>query len=185
METKYCSKCGAKINEGAGFCSKCGIHIENNNIQNEIDEEILIKESLNQPNKGLRISKVLIGIVVLTILFFIGKSFFLDAESSEKPFSITEQLNKLEGKWHDPSGVVLGDKDAVIILRKKRDVIIGKDNNKLIEMELTPFGSNNYGGSVVLQGEEDYLEVHFYEEENKLVFFSTLTKSSWYLKKIK
>lgn len=185
MGTKYCPKCGTKINEGDRFCSKCGIPIENNNMQNNIDEDILIEESLNQPNKSLRISKILLGIFVLTVLFFIGKSFFLSYDSSEKSFSTTEQLIKLEGKWHDSTGIMTGYKDVYILLRKKGDVVVGKDDKSLIEMKLTPFGSNNYGGSVILLGVEDYFEVHFYEEENKLVFFSTLTKSSWYLKKIK
>lgn len=183
METKYCSNCGAKVNEGASFCGKCNTPIENNNIQNDKTDDVLIEESLNQPNKGLRIYKILAGILVLTVLFFIGKSFFLDSEFSEKPFSTTEQLKKLEGKWHDQTGIILGNKDALINLRKKGDVIIGKDEKKFIEIKLTPYGSNNYGGGVILHGEEDYFEVHFYEEENKLVFFSTLTKNSWYLKK--
>jgi hypothetical protein len=34
---------------------------------------------------------------------------------------------------------------------------------------------------VLLRGVKGDFELHFYEEENKLVFFSTLTKSSWYL----
>mgnify|MGYP007017069863 FL=1 len=46
-------------------------------------------------------------------------------------------------------------------------------------------GSKNYSGLVVLNGIDDDFNVHFYEEENKLVFFSTLTKSSWYLIKLK
>lgn len=184
METKYCSNCGAKVNEGASFCGKCNTPIENNNTQNDKTDDVLIEESLSQPNKGLRISKILAGILVLTVLFFIGKSFFLDSEFSEKSFSTTEQLKKIEGKWHEPTGVMLGDKDAIIILRKRRDEVIGKDENNLKMIKLTPFGSNNYGGSVILGGVEDYFEVHFYEEENKLVFFSTLTKNSWYLKKI-
>jgi len=173
------------MNEGASFCSKCDTPTENNSLQNNIDDETLIKKSLNQPNKGLRIFKILSGILVLAVLFFIGKSFFLGSESSEKTFSTKEQLLKLEGKWHYPSGIMLGDKNVHIFLRKKGDEIVCKDKKKLVEMKLTSFGSNNYGGIVILQGEEDYFEVHFYEEENKLVFFSTLTKSSWYLKKIK
>lgn len=185
METKYCSNCGAKVNEGARFCGKCNTHIENNNTQNDKTDDILIKKSLSQPNKWLRISKILAGILVLTVLFFIGKSFFLDSEFSEKPFSTTEQLKKIEGKWQEPSGDMFGDKDAVIILRKRKNEVIGKDENNLNMIKLSPFGSNNYGGSVILGGVEDYFEVHFYEDENKLVFFSTLTKSSWYLKKIK
>jgi predicted nucleic acid-binding Zn ribbon protein len=140
METKYCLKCGTKINEGVRFCNKCGTPIENNNLQNDIDDEILIEESLNQPNKGLRISKILIGILVLTMLFFIGKSFFLSYDSSEKSFSNTEQQTKLAGKWHDPTAILLGDKDAVIILKRKGEIITGKDKKGLFEVQITPFG---------------------------------------------
>jgi hypothetical protein len=183
--SKYCSNCGTEINEGVRFCSECGASVENNNIQNNIDDDILIEKSLNQPNKGLRISKVLIGIVVLTMLFFIGKSFFLSYDSSEKSFSNTEQLTKLAGKWHDPTAILLGDKDAVIILKRKGEIITGKDKKGLFEVQITPFGSNNYQAIVKAQNGESDFSVHFYEEENKLVFFSTLTKSSWYLKKIK
>lgn len=183
--SKYCSNCGTEINEGVRFCSECDASVENNNIQNNIDDDILIENSLNQPNKGLRISKVLIGIVVLTMLFFIGKSFFFENETNNKPFSIKEQLSKIEGKWHNPTKVILGDKDAVIILKRKGEIITGKDKKGLFELQITPFGSNNYQAIVKAQNGESDFSVHFYEEENKLVFFSTLTKNSWYLKKIK
>jgi hypothetical protein len=36
-----------------------------------------------------------------------------------------------------------------------------------------------------LRGIEGDFSVHHYEEEDKLLFFSTLTKSSWYLLKLK
>lgn len=181
---KYCSNCGAKIKEETKFCTNCGASTElntNNNI--EEDDNVLIEKSLNQPNKGFRIFKVLIGIVILTVLFLVGKSFLKDSLPTEKPFSITEQLSKLEGKWYDPSGIVLGNKDALITLKRKGEIVVGKDEKDLFEVEITPFGSNNYQGNVVLRGVAGDFEVHFYEEESKLVFFSTLTKSSWYLKK--
>ncbi|MDO9037937.1 MAG: zinc-ribbon domain-containing protein [Lutibacter sp.] len=183
--SKHCSNCGVEIIEGASFCSKCGAPIENISIQNDKDDDILIEESLNQPNKELRISKILVGVLVLTVLFFIGKSFLFDFEPIEKSFSITEQLSKLEGKWHDPAAILLGDKDAIIILKRKGEIITGKDKKGLYKFKITPFGSNNYQAIVMAQNRESDFSVHFYEEENKLVFFSTLTKSSWYLKKIK
>jgi predicted nucleic acid-binding Zn ribbon protein len=186
---KHCTNCGATITEETKFCTKCGNRVDeiiNNHNDIEKNEEInLVDESLNQPNKGLRISKVLIGIVILSVLFFIGKSFMKDVVPSEKPFSIEEQLSKIEGRWHDPTGIILSDKDAIIIFSKKRDIIIGSDKKDLFEAKITPFGANNYHAIVNLHGVEADFSVHFYEEENKLVFFSTLTKSSWYLIKFK
>ena len=185
--SEQCTNCGAEINEKTKFCTHCGASTTINNNQNDIEknDDVLIEKSLNQPNKGLRISKVLIGIVVLTVLFFIGKSFLKEAVPSNKSFSVEEQLSKIEGKWYDPTGIILGDKDAVIIFRKKGDIIIGNDKKNLFEVKITPFGANNYQGIVNLRGVEGDFSVHFHEEENKLVFFSTFTKSSWYLIKLK
>lgn len=182
-----CPNCGAKINENKKTCTNCGTSLKINTSKDDIEksDDALIEQSLNQPNKGLRISKVLIGIVVLTVLFFIGKSFMKDAVPSETPFSIEEQLSKIEGKWHDPTGVVLGDKEAVIIFSKKGNIIIGKDKNNLFKAEISPYGANNYQAIVNLRGVKNDFELHYYEGENKLVFFSTLTKSSWDLIKLK
>ena len=185
--SKYCSNCGTEITEETEFCTNCGAAIKVNSKKNtlkKIDEINLVEESLNQPNKGLRISKVLIGVVILTALFLIAKSFLVETEPSEKPFSVLEQLSKLEGKWYDPTGVVLGDKAVIVVFKRKGDVITGKDEKGLFEVKITPFGANNYQAQVVLRGVKGDFELHFYKEENKLVFFSTVTKSSWYLKKI-
>lgn len=179
-----CQNCGVKLPEESKFCTNCGASINDNTPKNDIEknEELnLVEESLNQPNKGKRLLIGLLGIVVLAILFFIGKSFFKDVLSSEKPFSVSEQLLKLEGEWYDPTGVILNDKDAIIVFSKKGELVIGKDKNGLFEAKITPFGANNYQAITNLHGVEGDFELHFYEEENKLVFFSTLTKSSWYL----
>lgn len=186
---KYCENCGELIKPNTKFCTKCGASVDEiiykqNNIENK-GEVNLVEESLNQPNKGKRLFLALLIMVVVAIIFFIGKSLISDAMPLEKPFSIEEQLSKIEGKWHDPTGVILGDKEAVINFKKKGDVVIGNDKGGLFETKITPFGSNNYQAIVTLRGVEGDFELHFYEEENKLVFFSTLTKSSWYLLKLK
>ena len=180
----YCSNCGAILTKGTKFCTNCGASMQIISSENEVeknDEVNLVEDSLNQPNKGKRLLIALLVMVVLTIVFFIGKSFFKDVVPTEKPFSIEEQLGKLEGKWYDPTGVVIGDKDVVIDFNRKEDVVIGKDENALFKATITPFGANNYQAMVLLRGVKGDFELHFYEEENKLVFFSTLTKSSWYL----
>ena len=180
----YCSNCGTILTKGTKFCTNCGASMQIISSENEVeknDEVNLVEDSLNQPNKGKRLLIALLVMVVLTIVFFIGKSFFKDVVPTEKPFSIEEQLGKLEGKWYDPTGVVLGDKDVIIDFNRKEDVVIGKDENALFKATITPFGANNYQAMVLLRGVKGDFELHFYEEENKLVFFSTLTKSSWYL----
>jgi predicted nucleic acid-binding Zn ribbon protein len=184
---KHCTNCNAELKEGIKFCTVCGAPIptsnnSNNNNKNDIN---LVEESLNQPNKGKRLFIALLVIVALASIFFIGKYFMKDVVPLEKPFSIEQQLSLIEGKWHDPTGILLGDRDAVIVLNKKGDKIIGNDKKDLFEAEITPFGANNYQAMVNLRGVKGDFELHFYEEENKLVFFSTLTKSSWYLIKLK
>lgn len=186
--SKYCSNCETEINEETKFCTNCGASVNIDNSKNDIeknDEINLVEESLNQSNKGKRLTIALLIIVVLAIIFFIGKSFMKEVIPTEKPFSIEKQLSKIEGNWYDPTGIILSDKDAIIDFKIKGDIIIGNDKKDLFEAKITPFGSNNYSAIVNLYGVEGDFSVHFYEEENKLVFFSNLTKSSWYLIKLK
>ena len=186
--SKYCSNCGNKITEETKFCTNCGASTivgSNHNINKKNNEINLVDESLNQQDKGKRLTITLLIIVVLAIIFFIGKYFVKDVLPVEKPFSIENQLSKIEGKWYDPTGIILSDKNAIIDFTIKGDIITGNDKKDLFEAKITPFGSNNYAAIVNLYGVEGDFSVHFYEEENKLVFFSTLTKSSWYLLKLK
>jgi len=48
----------------------------------------------------------------------VKKSLF-SLEPFKGSFSTSEQLFKLEGKWHDPTGVLLGEREEVIWLKKK------------------------------------------------------------------
>ena len=174
---KHCPNCEAKITEETKFCTNCGTSLQINSTKNDIEknDDVLIEKSLNQPNKGLRIAKVLIGIAVLAVLFFLGKTFLPN----------DGQQTNLVGEWYDPTGVLLGDKETVITFRTRGDIVVGEDKSKKVFIQLLPMGSKNYSGLVVLNKIDDDFNVHFYEEENKLVFFSTLTKSSWYLIKLK
>lgn len=185
--SNYCSNCGTQFNGQTKFCKKCGASLKLNNNQNEIkknDEVNLVEDSLNQPNKSKRLFIALLVMVVLAIVFFVAKSFFIETKTLEKPFSISKQLSKIEGKWNDPTGIILGDEKTIVILKQKGEIVKGSDKNGFFDVQITPFGSNNYQAIVNLRGIKGDFELHFYEEENKLVFFSTLTKSSWYLVKM-
>lgn len=134
--------------------------------------------------KFKKVNKLLLLVSFLVTLLFVLNFIFFKNEISNKQFSVKEQLLKIEGEWHDPTAVILGDKEVIIEFNKKGDVVIGKDENGVFSAKITPFGANNYQAIVTLRGVEGDFELHFYEEDNKLVFFSTLTKSSWYLKKV-
>ncbi len=176
---KYCTNCNSTLKEGAKFCTKCGTPIQKMDIQHEIVEK---EEKVNQPEpfhkqqkKVFPLNKILLGIAVIMVLVFVGKSFLPN----------DGQLSDLVGEWHDPSGVLLGDSEAIITIRKKGDIVVGEDRNKTIYIQLIQTGNKNYSGLVVLNGIDGDFEVHYYEEEDKLVFFSTLTKTSWNIKKLK
>jgi len=51
-------------------------------------------------------------------------------------------------------------------------------------MKMSPLGYNNYSAKVNLYDVEGDFKVHFYEEEDKLVLVSKLTKSSWNIRKL-
>ena len=46
---KYCSKCGAPMNDDALFCSKCGTKVEEVKVNNENKEVIEQKEEVSKP----------------------------------------------------------------------------------------------------------------------------------------
>lgn len=178
MDSKYCTNCNAQLDGNTKFCPKCGK--PNNSID---DMSTLIDKNPKPVSKIIKI--LLLALIGVIVLFFANKWLMPDFEEEQGIYSITEEISKIEGQWHDPTGVLLGDPNTLIILSKKGDKAIGKDKDEVIKIELTPFGSNNYSGKVFLHGVEGDFEVHFYEEENKLVFFSTLTKTSWNIKRIK
>lgn len=179
MNINYCTKCEESLKQDAKFCTNCGqpVHkIEQNNNVFEKDKTINQSSSTKKGvKKSFPFKKVLLAVAILVFLIFMGKSFF----------SNTDQLSELVGEWHEPTGKLLGDKEAIIKFRKKGDIVVGEDLDKTLYIQLLPTRTNNYSGLVVLNGNDSDFLVDYYKEENKLVFFSTLTKTSWYLKRIK
>ena len=126
MKSKICPNCGTKLSKETKFCTNCGATLKSNNkqINTKINDEVsLVEDSLNQPNKGRRLSIAIIGILVLTVLFFIGNFFLKDVDPLEKPFSPIDELAKLEGKWYDPTGIILGE---IILLKVKMKMVCSK-----------------------------------------------------------
>lgn len=186
---KFCTKCGTTIKEGAKFCTKCGTPVQKNETQDEVTEkhEDQFQTHTLQPSdkKPFPLNKVLLGIGLVVVLFFVGKYFLSTSDISEPLFDIDEEVAKIEGKWHDPTGVLLSDKTAVINFKSVGSLAQGEDENSTIYISMIPVDKNRYFATVNLHGVEGEFDATYYAEENKLVFFSTLTKSSWNIKKIK
>ncbi len=178
----FCSNCGTTLKENAKFCPKCGKPVQKNNTR---DTTVQTHTLYPETRKSFPVNKALLAGSLLVVLLFAGIFYFNETMPNENAILNTEQLTNLEGNWHDPNGSLLGDKETVIVLKKKGELVVGSDSQKRINMTLTPMGSNNYGAMVTVRGVESDFEVHFYEEEDKLVFFSTLTKTSWNIKKLK
>lgn len=181
---KHCSNCNATLKEGAKFCTNCGEPIEDkvgsikpNDTFNEVKEDT--------PKSPSKRTRIIVGLFAVVALFFIVRSLVTNIDISRNSISISKALNKIEGDWHDPSGELLGDTEAIITFRKRGDVVIGEDKNKTLYIQLLATGNKNFSGLVVLNGIDGDFEVHFFEEEDKLVFFSTLTKTSWHIKQLK
>ena len=178
-----CINCSAPLKEGAKFCTNCGAPIEDNNGSikpNDTFNEV--KE--NKPKTPSKGTKILVGLLAVIALFFIVRSLVTNIDISRNSMSISKALNKIEGEWHDPSGVLLGDADAIITFRKQADVVIGEDKNKTLYIQLLAYGTNEYSGLVVLNGNDDNVIVNYYPDQNQLIFYSKLTEKTWYIKKI-
>jgi len=189
METTYCSNCNTSLKEGAKFCTNCGTPVQKKATQDEVadNHKDQFQTHTLQPiiKKPFPLNKVLLGIGILVVLFFVGKYFISSSDISEPLFDIDEEVAKIEGKWHDPTGVILNDKTAVINFKSVGSLAKGEDENSTIYISMIPVDKNRYYATAILNGIEGEFDVTYYEEENKLVFFSTLTKTSWNIKKLK
>ncbi len=177
---KYCTKCGASLKEGAKFCTSCGALVKEKEAYNT---DIATEEK--KPNSSLKKTMLIGGLLAIVAIFFIGKNFISNTETSEPLFDIDEEVAKIEGNWHDPSGVILNDKTAIINFKGAGSLTHGKDENNTIEISMIPVDKNRYNAIAVINGIEGDYDVTYYTEEKKLVFFSTLTKTSWNIKKLK
>lgn len=183
MDTTYCSNCKATLKEGAKFCTKCGTPVKEIALEKEWNNtDMAIEEKkINYYSKKIMIIG---GLIAIVAIFLIGKSFISNADISEPLFDIDEEVERIEGNWHDPSGVILKDKTAIISFRSVGSIAEGKDDKSIIKISLIPIDKNKYFGVVLLDEIKGEFDVTYYSEEGKLVFFSTLTKTSWNIKKL-
>lgn len=175
----YCNKCGNSIKPNSKFCTHCG-------TPNTIEETNQKVENFEKPKKQSSIiKKTVISGIVIVVAFFLTKTFIPEFDDFINSNVTSKSLTKLVGKWHDPTGQLLGDSQKTIVFRKMGDAVVGEDENKDIYIKLLHYSGNNYGGFVVLKGKDASFEVSYYKGEDKLVFFSTLTKSSWNIRRFK
>ena len=182
-----CLNCNSALKPGAKFCVKCGTPVEVHLTTDEPIKSINFRpESDSNPLKKTSLFiKLLLGIAVIVFIIFVGNSYFSDSNPIEKTSLASVELSKLEGNWYDHTGIMLGDKTALIKLQKVEDVVKGQDEKGLIEIELRSAGGNKYNAKVIFRGLETDFDALFYEDENKLEFVSRVTKASWYIKKLK
>ena len=178
-----CSNCKAPLKKDAKFCTQCGTYTHAKEGSKASSEE-LIDQKEGSDGYASKLFKMVLGFIAIMALFFIIKSFTTDISPVENSISTAKEMSKLTGLWHDPTGVLLGDREATIEMRKRENSLVGADSKNDIDIVLTPMSHNVFNGKVNLRGVDGYFDVSYYEQENKLVFFSTLTKSSWYIKKL-
>jgi len=179
----YCSNCGENLKAHAKFCTNCGAPIKDKDVTIKANDTSY-KAKANKPKSTSKGTKLIVGLFAVVALFFMVKSLVTNIDITRNPMSISKALNKIVGEWHDPTGELLGDKEAIITFRKRGDVVIGEDKNKALYIQLLATGSNEYGGLVVLDRNDENFTVNYHSDENKLVFLGNLTKKSFYIIKI-
>ncbi len=179
----HCSNCNATLKKGTKFCTSCGAPIKHKEASIKKAKKTFneVKHKPKSVSKGI---KIIVGLIAIVALFFMVRSLVTNIDITRNPMSISKALNKIVGEWHDPTGELLGDKEAIITFRKRGDVVIGEDKNKALYIQLLATGFNEYGGLVVLDGDDENFTVNYHSDENKLVFQGNLTNESWYIIKI-
>jgi len=180
MDTTYCSNCNTQIKEGAKFCTKCGTPVKA--IENEwATNKPPIEEQKTTKNSKKMI--IIVASIAIIALIFIGRS-FMSNNTSGPLFDIDEEIGKIEGKWYDPNDLLLNEKNTTINFRISGAIAKGKDENNRINISLIPIDKNKYYATANLNDDETEFDATYYSEENKLVFVSKKTKTSWQLKKV-
>ena len=189
----YCKECGKPLKPNAKFCTNCGAAVSiEKKIQNRQEHvktqaQLQVQKPTKKPTKkpSSMIRKVLLSVVVIGAVLFLVKTFFPEFNDFINPFNSSKKLTVLVGKWHNPTGELLGNPQAIIRLRKQGDAVIGEDENKEIYIQILHYSDNQYSGFVNLRGKSDSFDVTYYKNEDKLLFFSTLTKTSWNLRRVR
>jgi hypothetical protein len=182
VTVKYCTHCGEQLKSGSKFCTQCGTAAKEDQKTETVQEANDVAKTRKASSPGPL--KITLGIIVLILILFVAKSLLNPSSPEDGTFSELTAIKNIEGTWYDPSGALLGDKAAVIVLSKKGSAVVGSDANNKLAIILTPVSLNTYSGEVNLMGVDGYFDVSYYEDEAKLVFFSTLTKTSWNIKKL-
>jgi len=179
---KKCTNCNAILKEGVKFCTNCGAPVKVKDKQfkvNAIDSEMANNSSIFSK----KTFKIVAGFIGVIALFFILNTLMTNTDVTRKSSSVSEELLKVEGKWYDPTGVLLGDQHAIINIKKSGDRVFGQDDNNIIKFQLSPTGSNKFEGSVIYHGVEGDFVVSYIKDEKELIFTNKITKSSWKIKK--
>ena len=187
----HCSNCNATLKENTKFCTSCGSPIKEVEQIRKVDTGLteLVEDTPKSSSKEI---KIIIGLFAVIALFFIGKNFIssggtsgpLSEDTSGPLFDINEEVGKIEGEWYDPSGSILKDKSAIINVRIIGAFAEGKDENNTIEISMIPINKNSYYTITNIDGIEGEFIATYYSEEEKIVFNSQITKTSWYIKKL-
>ena len=124
MDTTYCSNCNAQLKEGAKFCTKCGTAIKIIAAESHTTDLPIEGKKTNNFSKKMIIIG---GIIAIVVVFFIGRNFISNTDTSGPLFDIDDEVGKIEGNWHDPSGIILKDKTAIINFKISGAIAEGKD----------------------------------------------------------
>ncbi len=179
---KYCTNCGVQIKEDTKFCTNCGTPVTEKDKQSK-EKTIDNKMDYNSSISFSRSMKIVVGLIGVIALFFILKTLMTNIDNSKNPVSVSQELSKIEGKWYDPTGVLLGDKHAIIDINKSGDKALGQDGNSVIEFQLYATGSNKYEGNVIFHGVKGNFIVNYIKDKKELIFTNKLTKYNWKIKK--
>ena len=179
----HCSNCNATLKKGAKFCTSCGYPIKEEEQIQKVDTGLteLVEDTPKSSSKGI---KIMIGLFAVIALFFIGKNFISNEDTSGPLFDIDEEIGKIVGKWYDPDGSVLKDKSAIINFRAIGVFVEGNDEKNTIEISMIPIDKNSFYTTTIINGIEGVFTATYYSEEEKIVFISEITNNSWNIMKV-
>lgn len=140
---KYCTHCGAKLDDNAKFCSECGRKTGGNG-------------GWNNKKTGIVIGIVAAVIAVALIFFFVAKGNSSDKISLEKPLELTKE--NLAGTWEMKDG-----KDKTTIVFTDKAVTV--DSSKLENSKELKDGTYEIS--------KDTIKLTFKPKKDKVVIIET------------